>query len=204
MRARVVLILTLLGLVMALTASPVAAGGGGIVIKSSSPSPVVAGGTLTYTITILNTGPADTVNVTDVVPAPFAVQSVTASTGTVLVNGQNVTWAFSLGLGAVESLTIVTVVDPATPAGLVSNTADAFFATQIIGASATATTEVIAAPPTPTPTPTPTPQGSLQNAAMAQSGPSNPTGTFGFAVLLTGALCILATINARRRAVSRS
>ena len=56
MRTRVALILTVLGVTLAVTAAPVAAGTAPIVTltKTDTPDPVPPGGTLTYTIVITN------------------------------------------------------------------------------------------------------------------------------------------------------
>src|SRR5205085_7884534 len=53
------------------------------VIKSDSPDPVIAGNNLTYTINFSNTGPSDaqTVTVTDAVPANTTFVSATVTTG---------------------------------------------------------------------------------------------------------------------------
>jgi uncharacterized repeat protein (TIGR01451 family) len=146
MRTRVVLILTILGLAMAVTASPVAAGEALFLDISDSPDPVFPGGTLTYTITVNSTaGVPVQLNVIDPLPAGTTLQSASATTGVVTEAPTLVVWAFDLAGGATETLTILVVVDPATPAGtILQNTAQM----DALGQSVQVTEETtVAAPP---------------------------------------------------------
>ncbi|WP_316804251.1 Ig-like domain-containing protein [Pedobacter nototheniae] len=94
--------------------------------KTASPKPVVAGQTLTYTITLSNSGPSallttDLINLTDNLPAGFTATTYTAGTGT--FNSANGNWTgLSLTTGQTTTLTIVGAVS-ATSNGTLTNTA---------------------------------------------------------------------------------
>ncbi|MBB6500684.1 Ig-like domain-containing protein [Pedobacter cryoconitis] len=95
------------------------------VTKSSSPKPVIAGQTLTYTITLSNNGPgallaADVVTLTDNLPAGFTASTYTAAKGTFDKATGNWT-GLTLDNGQNTTLTIVGTV-AATSTGSLSNT----------------------------------------------------------------------------------
>ena len=101
------------------------------ITKTDSPDPVVAGTTLTYTITVTNSATATALNVTvkDTIPANTTFLSATSSTFScsgVLVGGTGTltcTNAF-LAQNEVDTITLMVNVDPATPKGtMLSNTA---------------------------------------------------------------------------------
>jgi uncharacterized repeat protein (TIGR01451 family) len=192
MRARIVLILTIVGLAMALSSAPVAAGSQALFItKVGTPDPVAPGGTLTYTITIENTGvgAANGVVVTDTLPAPLALVDANPTSGVAQVNGQEVMWTVDLATGASETLTIATVVDAATPGGtIILNEVLANFIDEVF-VSASAQTTVLGASPTPA--------ASLADAATAPPATGSPLATLGFGLLLIGALGALLVANAR-------
>ena len=99
------------------------------VTKTATPDPVVAGAELTYTITVTNSGPAPAVNVlvSDLLPATLSVVSVTANFGgscnAGIPGSMPTTCTFAtLADGDSRTMTIVTLVDPATPDGtIISN-----------------------------------------------------------------------------------
>jgi uncharacterized repeat protein (TIGR01451 family) len=191
MRRRLVLILSILGLTLAVTAAPVAAGTSPIITltKTDTPDPVLPGGILTYTVVITNCSlcAPGIVTVNDPIPTGTSLQSTTATDGTVDVLAGSVQWTLALGTDASETLTIAVLVDPGTPPGtIIQNTA---IANQV---TATAQTTV-GAPPTPTPA------ASLADAAMADPATSNPLATLGLALLLIGSLGTLAFAHVRRR-----
>ncbi len=90
--------------------------------KSDAPDPVMAGDPLTYTLTVANNGPGDAsgVTVTDTLPAGVTLVSATPSQGTCTVVTCDLG---SLANGASAVITITVTVDPATPAGTITNTA---------------------------------------------------------------------------------
>lgn len=95
------------------------------VTKIDSLDPAVAGGTLSYTITVFNDGPSTATNVvlTDVLPAGLSFTSGSASQGTVNhVTGTVTANLGSLASGASATVTINTNVAP-TASGTINNTA---------------------------------------------------------------------------------
>lgn len=95
------------------------------VTKTSSPKPVIAGQTLTYTITLTNNGPgsllaADVVTLTDNLPAGFTATSYTAGKGS--FNKTTSEWTgLTLDNGQSTTLIIAGTVAP-TLTGTLSNT----------------------------------------------------------------------------------
>ncbi len=95
------------------------------IAKTSAPNPVVAGGTITYTVTVTNNGPAtaQSVSMTDVVPGQLnqvaATSSSFACTGTATVTCTQA----SLASGASATITITGTVPNAQVANLTPNTA---------------------------------------------------------------------------------
>jgi uncharacterized repeat protein (TIGR01451 family) len=95
------------------------------VTKTASPEPVAVGGTLTYTITVRNTSPADpasNVAVNDPLPANVTFKSSAPSQG--LCSG-TATVACSLGALAPGGSATVTIAVTPTAAGRLANTATA-------------------------------------------------------------------------------
>jgi uncharacterized repeat protein (TIGR01451 family) len=142
--------------------------------KLDSPDPVTPGGTLTYTLTVSNAGPATACQATVTDPLPAGVSFVSASgTGWNCSQASGVVscTTTSLAPGTAPDITIV-VTAPLTP-GLITNTAtvttNAFDpATGNNTASAqTLVGEGVPATPTPTNTPTATPTNTPTNTPTA-------------------------------------
>ncbi len=95
------------------------------ITKSDSPDPITAGDTLTYTLMVTNNGPNDAtgVMVTDTVPVGVTVLTATSTLG-MCTPGPVVTCDIGdLANGANATVTITVTVDPAAPAGTITNTA---------------------------------------------------------------------------------
>ncbi|MCG3208918.1 MAG: hypothetical protein FOGNACKC_02531 [Anaerolineae bacterium] len=93
-------------------------------VKSGSPEPVVAGEVITYTLTVTNNGPSDaqTVAISDTLPAGVAVISVDPITSG--QSGRQLDWLLpGLGQGATGVITVVVGVDSALAGGPITNTA---------------------------------------------------------------------------------
>lgn len=95
--------------------------------KTVSPSPVVAGHAITYTLTATNAGPgtAHDLELTDAVPARVQVTGVTASAGTCDSGVSNAVHCTldDLAVGGDWTVTVTGTLDPATPRGILSNRA---------------------------------------------------------------------------------
>jgi uncharacterized repeat protein (TIGR01451 family) len=106
-----------------------------VVLKSDSPDPVSAGANLTYTINFSNAGPSDaqTVTVSDAVPAGTSLVSATVTTGTgwaVNTAGPIVFSKATVAAGESAVFTIVVSVPASTASGtVISNSATASSAT---------------------------------------------------------------------------
>jgi uncharacterized repeat protein (TIGR01451 family) len=128
------------------------------VTKTDSPDPVIAGNNLTYTLNFINNGPSDaqTVTVTDPVPANATFVSATVTTGSgwsttaPAVGGTgNIVFSKAMVVGGETAVfTIVVHINANTPGGsTITNTATAASATGDPtpgNNSATATTAVLA------------------------------------------------------------
>jgi uncharacterized repeat protein (TIGR01451 family) len=89
------------------------------------PNPVLNGGTLTYTVTLVNNGPspATAITVTNALPFSAQIQSVTVSQGTTSTLGNVVFWGVSrLAMGATATATITVMP---TAEGLITATVTA-------------------------------------------------------------------------------
>jgi uncharacterized repeat protein (TIGR01451 family) len=120
------------------------------IAKADSADPVIAGGTLTYTVTVTNNGPSTATNVvvTDVLPNAITFSSATASQGTVANNAGTVTANVgTLAPGATATITIVTNVPSSITPQTLSNTATVTATetdTNTNNNSATQTTQAVA------------------------------------------------------------
>ncbi len=96
------------------------------VTKSDSPDPVRAGEQVTYTLAVMNNGPAaePAAVVTDTLPAGFTFVSAVPSQGSCSAAGGVVTCMLgSLATGGTATVTVVCGVPSGTPAGSYTNTA---------------------------------------------------------------------------------
>lgn len=130
------------------TTEPPAASADLSVSKSDSPDPVTVGEELTYLVTVSNAGPAaaQSVSLTDTLPAGLTFVSATASQGTC---SGTATIACDLGTIAANASATVTIKATPTAAGTLSNTASASSTTtdpSSANNSATAETTVQSAP----------------------------------------------------------
>jgi uncharacterized repeat protein (TIGR01451 family) len=93
------------------------------ITKTATPNPVAQGDILTYTLSVINNGPASATNVTvaDTLPSAVTYLSVVTTTGTCSEAGGTVTCL--LGTMANAATATVTVVTLAGTPGIVSNTA---------------------------------------------------------------------------------
>ncbi|MDN5803832.1 MAG: hypothetical protein L0H26_04465, partial [Microlunatus sp.] len=122
------------------------------ITKATSPSPLVAGGPVTYTLTVANNGPsaAQGVSVVDDLPAAVSLSSATATGGgggSCGNAGQRVTCSLGdVSGGATVTITIVGTIAPATAGRSISNTATVSSTTPAdpttSNNSATSTTEI--------------------------------------------------------------
>lgn len=112
------------------------------IAKSAVPasgSTVTAGDTITYTLTLTNTGDGDAVgDVVDTLPAGVTVLDVGG--GTVSGGGGTITWSdVTVAPGETVTLTYTVVVDAAAPAGTIANSVTWTVGTTVLTASTTHT-----------------------------------------------------------------
>ncbi len=162
------------------------------VTKTDSPDPVIAGNNITYTINFTNNGPSDaqTVTVTDAVPANTTFVSATVTTGSgwstsapaVGGTGNVVFSKGTVAAGETAVFTVVVKVGASTPdATTITNTATAATATTDPTAgnnSATATTTVqtradLAVTKTDSPDPVTAGQNITYTINFTNNGPSD-------------------------------
>jgi uncharacterized repeat protein (TIGR01451 family) len=95
------------------------------IAKSGNPDPVITGGTINYTLTVTNNGPAAAtgVSVTDTLPEGVVFQSAAPSTGLADYLSGDITWTVgSLASGASVDL-IIKVNAPAQPGIIINHVA---------------------------------------------------------------------------------
>jgi len=93
-----------------------------VISKTDVPDPVIAGETLTYTITVTNAGPIDALNVvvSDPLPSGLTVTGSSATKGTWTAPG----WSIgTIAAGSSEILTLTMTVDPGYQGFTLTNTA---------------------------------------------------------------------------------
>jgi titin len=154
--------------------------------KTGSPNPVTVGGTLTYTITVNNSGPSTATNVTltDTLPASVTFASATPSQGSCTQSGGTVTC--NLGSIADGGSAIVTITVTPNAAGTITNTATVSASESDPNSAnntATATTTVNKADTTTTVTSTQNPSSygqSVTFTATVSSSGGTPSGTVQF------------------------
>ncbi|QDS90823.1 Large cysteine-rich periplasmic protein OmcB precursor [Rosistilla ulvae] len=95
------------------------------ITKADSPDPVVAGNTLTYTLTVLNDGPVDATGVTvvDTLPTNVQIDTITTSQGTSTTNGNIVTVDLGDIANGGNATIVITVIVDADVTSQISNTA---------------------------------------------------------------------------------
>jgi uncharacterized repeat protein (TIGR01451 family) len=117
------------------------------ITKGGSPTSVIAGDDLTYTLTIRNDGPSDasSITVTDNLPAAVSFVSCEATGGgSCGGSGNNRIATFaSLAAGTSATITIAARVNAGTPEGTITNTAWVASASDPISANDTSTTTTL-------------------------------------------------------------
>lgn len=95
------------------------------IVKAASPTPVDAGGILTYTLIVSNAGPSAAQNVvlSDSIPAAILDPEFAVQGGTVFAPWNSPYNIGTLAAGGSFQVTIRGTVDPATPVGAIANTA---------------------------------------------------------------------------------
>ncbi|MDJ0768748.1 MAG: hypothetical protein QNJ12_08135, partial [Ilumatobacter sp.] len=94
--------------------------------KATDVTPVAAGESASWTITVTNDGPspAGPFDVVDILDPAFTPTSATIDAAACVIAGQTVTCSSAgLAVGASATLAITADVDPSTPAGTIANTA---------------------------------------------------------------------------------
>ncbi|HKI03779.1 MAG TPA: hypothetical protein VKK31_17495 [Thermoanaerobaculia bacterium] len=94
--------------------------------KTASAGPYTVGGTLTYTITLTNSGTAAQGDnpgneFTDVLPATLTLVSASASSGTAATAANTVTWNGAIPAGGTVTITINATILPSAAGATVSN-----------------------------------------------------------------------------------
>ncbi|MFN2610780.1 MAG: hypothetical protein ABR507_07920, partial [Actinomycetota bacterium] len=154
--------------------------------KADSPDPVVAGNTLTYTLTITNNGPSDagSFSVTDTVPSGTTFLS---APGCSQLGGVITCSAPSLGASSSVAFTVSVIVDPNVATGtVISNTAvissESTTDPDLTNNSATATTDVnesavLSVTKSGSPSSVAAGQSVTYTATVSNAGPSNADNT---------------------------
>jgi uncharacterized protein len=150
------------------------------ITKTASPNPVNAGANLTYTITVINSGPSSAVDAgwTDTLPAGTTFVSLASPAGwscttPAVGSGGTVTCTNALFAPGSPVFTLVVQVDPATPPSTITNTATATALTFDPDETQPATTETQVLSP-----------ASL-SATKTFSGSTEPGGTVEYQIVIT-------------------
>jgi uncharacterized repeat protein (TIGR01451 family) len=124
------------------------------ITKTATPTPVISGGALAYTLRVTNAGAATATNVTvtDVLPPGVTLSSATPSQGS-CSGAPTVTCNLgTLGVNASSSIAINVDVNSTSTTGTIANVASVAgseFDSDTVNNTATATVTVLAAPPVP-------------------------------------------------------
>jgi uncharacterized repeat protein (TIGR01451 family) len=129
------------------------------ITQTDAPDPIFEGQNVTYTLAVVNTGPANATGVTvdDILPGGATFLSANASQGgNCAVAGNTVTCPLgTLAGGASASITIL--ITAPLGAGVITNTANVTLAEPDLNGSNNTSMETTTLNPLPTPTPTPEP-----------------------------------------------
>jgi uncharacterized repeat protein (TIGR01451 family) len=161
-----------------------------VINKTAQPDPVNAGSDVTYTITLINTGPGDAPStvVSDTLPGGTTFVSCASSAGGICGgtgNDRTITFS-SLTAGASATILLVANVNSSVADGTtLTNTATvtAYEPDTNLTNNTSAATVAVRNPatpsPTPSPTPTPTPAPTTYTVNASASGPGSisPNGT---------------------------
>ncbi len=149
------------------------------ITKSDSPDPIVAGGTLSYTITVMNSGPdtAENVVVSDTLPLALTSPTLTPSQGACAVFPCNLG---SIANGQSASITVASPTDPSV-IGTITNIASVASDTDDPSALNNASTqETTASSPPVLPSPPPSGGGGTKIRPEPKPEPEPPPTTVAF------------------------
>ena len=148
------------------------------IAKVVSRTTYTAGASLTYTVTVSNSGPADVIGaaVTDTVPAPLAGFGWTCAPGCTSSSGTgNVSTSVDIASGASATITLTGTV-PTGTSGTISNTASVAPPAGVVdpgsGNNSATTSTPKAGGTQPPPSPPPSPAAPSADVSVTKSGPA--------------------------------